>query len=79
MNKRKLQCPICKAKHELMILKHTYDCPSCGRKVRAMDPIVAKHNAADEKKKLEKVEEVVKEEVKKPKKAKKKAKKKEEK
>ena len=78
MNKRKLQCPICKAKHELMILKHTYDCPSCGRKVRAMDPIVAKHNAADEKKKvIEKVEEVV--EVKKPKKAKKKAKKKEEK
>ena len=46
MQKRKLQCPVCKATHEIYLKKHTYDCPSCGRKVRAMTPVVAKHDQA---------------------------------
>jgi CRISPR/Cas system-associated exonuclease Cas4 (RecB family) len=44
MQKQKLQCPICKAKHELQLTKQVYACPSCGRKVRAMSPVVAKHD-----------------------------------
>ena len=33
-------CPICKAEHEMFLApnKLVYECPSCGRKVRAMPP-----------------------------------------